>query len=208
MWYFWIFLLIGIFLLSNLLLAQIFLNYKKLINTKLKRYSDQVEAYFRSLFDKITNGEAFMTVKQFTEALGGEEIVQGDKRLQNLIWQAEIILDGKIQFQDFAYVLEFTDTIEQQKVQLDRIKRFIKAKEKYDARSKSYDKAREKIQKQKTLMNSAGLGTVGNMLSMSTFSMPGLNLEQDVEDEIVKEEDAELIKAIQKQNRKTCFCFK
>ena len=113
MWYFWIFLLIGIFLLSNLLLAQIFLNYKKLINTKLKRYSDQVEAYFRSLFDKITNGEAFMTVKQFTEALGGEEIVQGDKRLQNLIWQAEIILDGKIQFQDFAYVLEFTDTIEQ-----------------------------------------------------------------------------------------------
>lgn len=75
MWYFWIFLLIGIFLLSNLLLAQIFLNYKKLINTKLKRYSDQVEAYFRSLFDKITNGESFMTVKQFTEALGGEEIV-------------------------------------------------------------------------------------------------------------------------------------
>ena len=113
MWYFWIFLLIGIFLLSNLLLAQIFLNYKKLINTKLKRYSDQVAAYFRLLFDKITNGESFMTVKQFTEALGGEEIVQGDKRLQNLIWQAEIILDGKIQFQDFAYVLEFTDTIEQ-----------------------------------------------------------------------------------------------
>ena len=93
-------------------------------------------------------------------------------------------------------------------MQLDRIKRFIKAKEKYDARSKSYDKAREKIQKQKTLMNSAGLGSVGNMLSMSAFSLPGLNLEQDVEDEIVKEEDAELIKAIQKQNRKTCFCFK
>ena len=54
--FFWIFLLIGIFLLSNLLLAQIFLNYKKLINGKLKRYSDQVEKYFKSLFDKIADG--------------------------------------------------------------------------------------------------------------------------------------------------------
>ena len=78
---FWIFLLIGIFLLSNLLLAQIFLNYKKLINGKLKRYSDQVEAYFRTLFDKLAKGRSYLTVKQFTEALGGDEIVQGDKRL-------------------------------------------------------------------------------------------------------------------------------
>lgn len=78
---FWLFLLIGIFLLSNLLLAQIFLNYKKLINGKLKRYSDQVEAYFRTLFDKLANGRSYLTVKQFTEALGGDEIVQGDKRL-------------------------------------------------------------------------------------------------------------------------------
>ena len=69
-------------------------------------------------------------------------------------------------------------------MQLDRIKRFIKAKEKYDARAKSYDKAREKIQKQKDLMSSTGLGSVGSMLSMNAFSMPGLNLEQDVEDEI------------------------
>ena len=63
MLYFWIFLLIGIFLLSNLLLAQIFLNYKKLINGKLKRYSDQVEKYFRKLFDQISEGESFLTVE-------------------------------------------------------------------------------------------------------------------------------------------------
>ena len=61
--FFWIFLLIGIFLLSNLLLAQIFLNYKTLINSKLKRYSDQVEKYFQVLFDKIADGESYLTVK-------------------------------------------------------------------------------------------------------------------------------------------------
>ena len=93
-------------------------------------------------------------------------------------------------------------------MQLDRIKRFIKAKEKYEKRTKSYDKAREKLQKQKDLMSGTGLASIGNMLSMNSFTMPGLNLEQDVEDEILKEEDADLIKAIKKQNRKTCFCFK
>ena len=61
--FFWIFLLIGIFLLSNLLLAQIFLNYKTLINGKLKRYSDQVEKYFKSLFDKIADEKSYLTVK-------------------------------------------------------------------------------------------------------------------------------------------------
>jgi len=62
--YFWFFLLIGIFLLSNLLLAQIFLNYKKLINGKLKRYSDKVEEYFRELFDEIAeDGKSYLTVE-------------------------------------------------------------------------------------------------------------------------------------------------
>ena len=83
---FWIFLLIGIFLLSNLLLAQIFLNYKKLINGKLKRYSDKVEKYFKKLFEKLANGKNYLTVEEFTEALGGSEIVEGDRRLRNLIW--------------------------------------------------------------------------------------------------------------------------
>lgn len=44
--YFWSFLLIGIFLLSNLLLAQIFLNYKKLIKKKLTKYEQNVKLYF------------------------------------------------------------------------------------------------------------------------------------------------------------------
>lgn len=64
--YFWTFLLIGIFLLSNLLLAQIFLNYKKLISSKLKRYSDQVEKYFKALFESIDDEQkGYLTVEEF-----------------------------------------------------------------------------------------------------------------------------------------------
>lgn len=64
--YFWTFLLIGIFLLSNLLLAQIFLNYKKLISSKLRRYSDQVEKYFKALFESIDyDKKGYLTVEEF-----------------------------------------------------------------------------------------------------------------------------------------------
>ena len=54
MLYFWSFLLIGIFLLSNLLLAQIFLNYKRLMNKKLKKYERDVVDYFKKIFDDLT----------------------------------------------------------------------------------------------------------------------------------------------------------
>ena len=100
MLYFWSFLIVGIFLLSNLLLAQIFINYKKLIKKKLKLYENQVEQYFRTLFEGILNGEKrnYITVDELKEALGGDKIVQKDKRLSDLFWQSNIILDGKIQF--------------------------------------------------------------------------------------------------------------
>ena len=73
--YFWSFLLIGIFLLSNLLLAQIFINYKKLIKKQLERYETKVEDYFEKKFVKIDGyrhaERGFITVEQLTEALGG-----------------------------------------------------------------------------------------------------------------------------------------
>ena len=80
MFYFWIFLLVGIFLLSNLLLAQIFLNYKKLVKKKLKTYENKVQKYFRTLFDAIIEGKDrnYMTVAEFKEVLGGKEIVKRD----------------------------------------------------------------------------------------------------------------------------------
>lgn len=55
--YFWTFLLIGIFLLSNLLLAQIFINYKALIDSRLKRYEEEVDQYFHDMFDAITGND-------------------------------------------------------------------------------------------------------------------------------------------------------
>jgi len=108
--YFWTFLLIGIFLLSNLLLAQIFINYKTLIDEKLKRYEKDVDLYFKEIFDAITGNDKIdeelarleaaeqteetkvaienlpkkvesITSEQFKEVLGGEEVVGGDKRL-------------------------------------------------------------------------------------------------------------------------------
>ena len=86
--YFWIFLLVGIFLLSNLLLAQIFLNYKKLVSKKLKKYDNRVQEYFLQLFHDVAEDEnkTFLTVEEFTECLGGDEIVKRDKRLSDLIW--------------------------------------------------------------------------------------------------------------------------
>mmetsp|Transcript_7574 Transcript_7574/g.9136 ORF Transcript_7574/g.9136 Transcript_7574/m.9136 type:complete len:155 (+) Transcript_7574:1168-1632(+) len=57
MLYFWTYLLIGIFLLSNLLLAQIFINYKTLIEGRLKRYELEVDKFFMELFDAITGND-------------------------------------------------------------------------------------------------------------------------------------------------------
>ena len=57
MLYFWTYLLIGIFLLSNLLLAQIFINYKTLIEGRLKRYELEVDKFFMEMFDSITGND-------------------------------------------------------------------------------------------------------------------------------------------------------
>ena len=51
--YFFIQMTVGIFLLSNLLLATVFNNYKTMLNKKLIRYEEEVGEYFKKLFDKI-----------------------------------------------------------------------------------------------------------------------------------------------------------
>ena len=76
--YFWSFLLIGIFLLSNLLLATIFLNYKKLVNSKVKKYEGRVDDYFHKLFAKLEDGNGFIKDTVFIEALGGKEVIEAD----------------------------------------------------------------------------------------------------------------------------------
>ena len=44
---------VGIFLLSNLLLATVFNNYKTMLDRKMLRYEEEVGKYFKCLFDKI-----------------------------------------------------------------------------------------------------------------------------------------------------------
>lgn len=47
------------------------------------------------------------------EVMGGKEVVESEKRLSDMIWQSRLILDNKIMLQDFIYILQFTDTVEQ-----------------------------------------------------------------------------------------------
>ena len=51
--YFIVQMTVGIFLLSNLLLATVFNNYKTMLDRKMLRYEEEVGKYFKSLFDKI-----------------------------------------------------------------------------------------------------------------------------------------------------------
>ena len=71
MLYFWTYLLIGIFLLSNLLLAQIFINYKTLIEGRLKRYEMEVDKYFQDMFEAITGNDKIRQAEE--ERLAREE---------------------------------------------------------------------------------------------------------------------------------------
>ena len=83
------------------------MNYKKLVDEQLKRFEKDVNAYFLKLFNDIKpeKNVDFITCEQLTEVLGGEEAVQDDKRLEDLLWQSRLILDNKIKIKDFSYVL-------------------------------------------------------------------------------------------------------
>ena len=104
--YFIIQMTVGIFLLSNLLLATVFNNYKTALNRKMIRYEEEVGEYFKRLFDKIDfDKQGFITTQTMVEALGGDVLLMKDKRTFDLIWQANIILDGEIRVSDFRYIM-------------------------------------------------------------------------------------------------------
>ena len=97
---------VGIFLLSNLLLATVFNNYKTMLERKMLRYEEEVSKYFKRLFDKIDHDkQGFITTQTMVEALGGEVVLLKDKRTFDMIWQANIILDGEIRVSDFRYLM-------------------------------------------------------------------------------------------------------
>ena len=106
---------VGIFLLSNLLLATVFNNYKTMLNKKMIRYEQEVGEYFKKLFDQIDiDKQGYITTQTMVEALGGEVLLLRDKRTFDLIWQANIILDGEIRVSDFRYIMQHTATTNQQ----------------------------------------------------------------------------------------------
>ena len=124
--YFFVYLTVGIFLLENLLLASIVMNYKKLTDKKLEKYKEEVIEFFKELFVQIDEKKrGWISLSTLTEALGGEMIVRRDKRLTDLIWQGKLILASKIYFADFHYIMLYTDTFEQQKRQIQRVRRYI-----------------------------------------------------------------------------------
>ena len=49
--------------------------------------------------------------------------------MHDLIWQSKIILDSRIYFEDFAYIMQYPDSAKQQKQQIARVKRYIARKE-------------------------------------------------------------------------------
>lgn len=55
----------------------------------------------------------FITTEEMIEVMGGQDVVNSDKRLSDMVWQSKLILDNKVMLQDFIYILQFTETVEQ-----------------------------------------------------------------------------------------------
>jgi Ca2+-binding EF-hand superfamily protein len=53
----------------------------------------------------------FITTEELREALGGKELVEQDKRMKTLLWQVDTIMDGKIGFEDFKFMLTYASSV-------------------------------------------------------------------------------------------------
>jgi len=158
----------------------------------------------------------FITKEKLTEVLGGDEVVTEDKRLQDLLWQANIILDNKIMLQDFTYVLQFTDTVVQQQKQLDRVKRYIKKmregekiREKHDLQKLlQREKKSEYVRRSnETTLIEAPFGVQSLESSLNSSSLE-MSEEKELELKVQEMLDDELLKEVKRTNKRNCFCFK
>ena len=85
--YFVIQMTVGIFILSNFLLATVFNNYKNMLSKKMIRYEEEVDKYFKRLFDQLdSKKKGYITSHTLSEALGGDNKIMRDKRTADLIW--------------------------------------------------------------------------------------------------------------------------
>ena len=64
------------------------MNYKKLVDEQLKRFEKDVSKYFSDLFEsiKIDQDKDYIETDHLIEVLGGKDVCDNDKRLQDLMW--------------------------------------------------------------------------------------------------------------------------
>jgi hypothetical protein len=91
------------------------------------------------------------------EALGGEDVIKKDARLSNMLWQAENMLGGQIEVQDFIYIMHYTDTTGQQLRQIDCVKRYVYKQEKIrEQQMRRVEEKRKQLElKQESLVSSS-----------------------------------------------------
>jgi len=74
-----------------------------------------VDKYFKERFkalDKLDRG--FILTDEFVEVMGGSEAIEEDARIKNILWQINIILEGKISISDFIFILTYTESVRRQ----------------------------------------------------------------------------------------------
>ena len=112
--YFIGFLMLGLYMLLNLMLAVFYNSYKNRIESKISKYDILREEFLRKEFDAIgTPIKDNITTKQFRDKFGPKVINQSEK-VQSLLKEIENerelgISDGLIYFEDFSYMYMFLD---------------------------------------------------------------------------------------------------
>lgn len=110
------FLLIGLYMLLNLMLAVFYNSYKNLIEKKISKYNDIREEFLRKEFNSIKQSDFndFVTTIQFEEKYGKKVIEQSDRvaeLLKELKKERDLgVSKGHIYYDDFAFMylyLEF-----------------------------------------------------------------------------------------------------
>jgi magnesium-transporting ATPase (P-type) len=86
--YFLFFIVIGLYLFLNFLLAVIFNTYKALQTHETEKYEKKVDKFFNDLFDEMSQSqlEESITLNDLLHALGGRVALKKDERMKKIIF--------------------------------------------------------------------------------------------------------------------------
>jgi hypothetical protein len=86
--YFLFFIVIGLYLFLNFLLAVIFNTYKALQTHETEKYEKKVDKFFNDLFDEMCQSqlEESITLNDLLHALGGRVALKKDERMKKIIF--------------------------------------------------------------------------------------------------------------------------